>query len=279
MSLNSNEDVSVKRAVLSGLKGFCKICFVVIAVWFFAVASLTVLFPRASAKLYNFFGLKKAEENSLNRIYEKSQNLSDLYNLVIFESSSSNFEQELKYLNILISAENFDDFANKLDSSSITSTTNKSLIPYIANVKSYLANQKLNCLIKLNESKENALTFVYSSLAGEYLNEYTFTTFVEWLKSSNLTSAEKGSEITKFLEMFDSSGKTTDELLKERLSNLKIKVDSETNLNLKIIESHAHMTLCRGRLDAYIMANKNESEISEARAAYTDSLQAYSSLI
>lgn len=264
-----------KNAILKFLKIFA-FCFILCV---YIVSILFFIYPNANVKLFRFLGLKNAEEASLVRVYEKSEKLSDLYNLIVFEDEQANFEKELYYLNILMFDENFDKFCDKLDSSAIQAVgEDKALIPYLCNTKSYLINQKVLCLINLNQTVD---TFVCSMLGEEYLFEYSYTTYVEYIYSMNINNLTKENLITILNETFNlnNESKTVEELLDERIENLKAYTEGELNEVQKIKAYHTLMNLTKGKyLSNLILHGEDDSRTIQAKEEYRAEFLAFNDL-
>ena len=93
MKGTSNEKLLTKKVWLNSLKLFGKIVLAVFFVYFYTIAALFVFVPKFDAKIFKFFGMKKAEEVCYVRIYEKSGSNADLYNLILIESELGNDEK------------------------------------------------------------------------------------------------------------------------------------------------------------------------------------------
>ena len=269
-------NVSVwKNAILTFLKilVFCVIlCFYVVAVLFF-------VYPYANVKLFRFMGLKSAEEASLVQVYNQSESDADLYNLIVFEQEQSSFEKELYYINLLTNSESYNEFCDKLDLSSLNAVgEDKTLIPYICNTRSYLNNQKVLCLVNMNQTVD---TFIHSSLSGDYLFEYSYTTYLEQVYTSNRTIEEKQELINRLYQTYslDDAGVTIIELIANRINNLEQYIQNEENEAKIIIASHTLMNMRRGEYISSIIINGENDELTiQAREVYQTALSNYNNL-
>ena len=120
VEVNANvkpEKVLTKRVWLNGFKLFGKIAFAVIFSLFYFISMMFFISPKVDAKIFKFFGAKKAEEACYIRVYDKSQSKADLYNLILIESELENYDKELYYLNILMNDEEgtFDSEGNWIE--------------------------------------------------------------------------------------------------------------------------------------------------------------------
>ena len=104
---NTNEVYIDKKTWLNSFKTFAKIMLAVVFVFFYLISALFFLAPNFDAKIFNFFGIVRAEEACYEMQYKKSGQLSDLYNLVLFEQEHSNKEKELEYITELMSDDEF----------------------------------------------------------------------------------------------------------------------------------------------------------------------------
>ena len=74
---SKEEKISFKRGLKIGLKTLIA-CFVVIM---FSLTFIFVLFPKFSLKINNSLGLTKLKELNYQMIYNRTDNISDLYNV------------------------------------------------------------------------------------------------------------------------------------------------------------------------------------------------------
>ena len=261
----------------NALKKAAKTLLIVILVGFYVNVMLVALFPRFSVKVYNFMGLTRAEEYSLERVYEKSKDSADLYNLIVFEQMQKNNEKELNYINLLMVSDDYDKFCNELDASAIKTIEDKSLIAHMCNTKGYLINQKVKCLFNLGIGAE---TFIYSNLNSNYLTENSYTTFVGLVFDSNMTAAKKQEAITNLNETFEQSNNnlTIEDLFKERIADIMLERAKVTELVDKVLLEYALMENYKaGYLYNVIMENDVQAETY--RTLYVSSSNDYYNLV
>lgn len=255
---------------------FLKIIGIVVCAFFFVITTLFSLFPSLGTEYYNILGLKKAEELCYERQYQKTDNIADLYNLVVFEQDKNNIKQ-LQYINELMNKKGYADFCRKLNNSALSKTSEKSLIAYAGDVHAYLVNQKVKCLYELNISAE---TFIYSCLKTDNITEQSFASFVELVRKDDVLSKER--KIQKYedlLNTFEADGQILEVLLNNRLLDINNKL-GEMNLseNEKIILQYSLMNDYRACYIVYHTIG-NEVKTSEFETKYNDARNEYNNLI
>lgn len=270
------EEVLVtKKTWLSALKIFAISLACAVFVFFFMIAAFYICSPRVDAKIFNFFGMKKAEEACYVRAYDMSEDNKDLYNLVIFESEQGNFEKELYYLNLLLDNETYAEFCDRLDKSAMNTVTDKSIVAYTCNTNGYLVNQKIKCMYELGFDKGASPTirnYIKTNLEGENLFDNAFITYVEIVNSDNGLSKEVKQEK---LELIYS---VVDTYLTDRFNAIKdyLKRDDISEYQ-RIVAQNALVNI---RKADYIIDTVNESaEVEISKEAYETALQEYNNLI
>ncbi len=259
MTGSTNEVKLDSRVWKNSLKTTAKILAIALVAVFYVFSTLFFISPDFSAKIYNFMGFKKAEEACYIEKYKKDYNIVDLYNLVLFEQRAGNTKSELEYLQILMASDEYEAFCEKLDNSSILNCESKSMIAVVGDVNAYLVNRKVKCLYELNQSAE---TTVLNSLNAGELSEYAFATYVELIKNSELTLAEKVEKYNTLLETtkLGANGQVlvVDELLEDRLSKLDREIAENTNGTKKLILTYTQMKLSYAGYNVYVQLNQNE---------------------
>ena len=138
----AEEKVFDKQIWLNSLKIFGKIFFCLVVSFFYVISVMFFIQPKFDAKIFNYFGLTKAEESCYEQIYRKSNSSVDLYNLILFEQQIGNTNKELLYINELFAKDDYEDFCDKLDKSSIENAgANKTLIATVGDVDSFLISR------------------------------------------------------------------------------------------------------------------------------------------
>ena len=141
-----------------------------------------------------------------------------------------------------------------------------------------LINQKVLCLINLNQTVDS---FVCSMLGDEYLFEYSYTTYVEYIYSMNVNIETKQNLIDDLNITFNlnNDSKTVEELLNERIENLKTYAESELNEMQKIKTHHTLMNLTKGKyLSNLILNGEDDSRTVQAKEEYRAEILAFNDL-
>ena len=286
MQETTKDSVINKNLIKSSLKIFAKVMFCVMVGFFFFVTSMFYLAPKINAKMFNFFGLTKAEESCYVQAYKNSGKTSDLYNLVLFEQEHSNTEKELYYINVLLSKNDYSDFCLKLNSSAIAKTE-KNMYVYVGDVNAYLVNRKLKCMYQLNSkvTYENrsklVVSFVRSCLAGENLTELSFSTYVSLvLQDETLTSQQKVSEFETFENLISTEETvSTRKLLTDREGALINKYINEKSESSKILFANALVKFYKAEYNYFKTLGETENNLQMIEDKYQIMLDAYNKLI
>ncbi|MBQ4541895.1 MAG: hypothetical protein IJA23_03470 [Clostridia bacterium] len=280
VEVNANvkpEKVLTKRVWLNGFKLFGKIAFAVIFSLFYFISMMFFISPKVDAKIFKFFGAKKAEEACYIRVYDKSQSKADLYNLILIESELENYDKELYYLNILMNDEDYEEFYLKLDESAFETITldNIETLVYVCNTNSYLINQKVKCMYHLGFDSVISPTirnYLKTNLEGDFAFESSFLTYVELVYSDDsLSSKEKADRV-------NTAYNAVDDLLQQRLVYLNT-FNSAVNITVKdqIISQHNIVNIRKAK---YMIDVINESgNVGVSKLDYEKALKTYNQLI
>lgn len=266
----------MQMAWLGALKTFGKIMLAVVICFFYATMSVFFISPMSAAKMYNFMGLKRAEEACYVRQYEQDGKILNLYNLVIFEMQQDSFEKELYYLNLLLVNDEYENFCKKLDESSLKSVKNKSLVAYSCNSNSFLINQKVKCMYNLNISSSAIADFVRAKLKNPNTAEYSLTTYVDLILADSTLNETQRQALLKSLYV-DETIKTQ---LDSRISALENMASSnEITIAQKLIYQNALASNAKGKYLLLKAENADETKINEAKDFYENSYKTYRSLL
>lgn len=280
VEVNANvkpEKVLTKRVWLNGFKLFGKIAFAVIFSLFYFISMMFFISPKVDAKIFKFFGAKKAEEACYIRVYDKTQSKADLYNLILIESELENYDKELYYLNILMNDEDYEEFYLKLDESAFETITldNIETLVYVCNTNSYLINQKVKCMYHLGFDSVLSPTirnYLKTNLEGDFAFESSFLTYVELVYSDDsLSSEEKAGRV-------NTAYNAVDDLLQQRLVYLNT-FNSAVNITVKdqIISQHNIVNIRKAK---YMIDVINESgNVGVSKLDYEKALKTYNQLI
>lgn len=268
----SNETRLLTPAVWkNSLFSFFKILVSLFLVLTFFVTLLFFVYPKASVRLFRALNLKNAQEASLVRVYEKSGSNVDLYNLIIFEQNTNQFDKELKYINELSGKDDYDEFCDKLDTSSLNQVKNqKSLVPVLCNTRSFLNNQKMKCLWELGEE---AKTFVHSTLLDDYAYEFSFATYVYYLseKFSGNELKQKYQDLLSTSKIDGGDLISVETLLNSRLEKLLVEKKSEKSEE-KIVRLYSLTNMSKGNYQICLtLYGENNENTINAKQMFTNS--------
>ncbi|MBR2390941.1 MAG: hypothetical protein IKB06_00420 [Clostridia bacterium] len=252
-----------KKIMLNSLKTFSKILICVIFVFFYIISAMFFLKPNFDAKIFNFFGLKKAEESCYVMQYEKTDAAEDLYNLVLFEHDRADCLKELNYINELMVRDDYKEFCDNLDKSIIAGIDEKAMFYSLTTTNDFLIVSKIRCMNELEMSGIPA--FVHSKLSSGDLSETSFVAYVDIIANSNLTDAEKKSKIETLLSVYSVDTKTVGELVDERLTNAMRYVERSTDsVAFRFLVQKAIVETRRANVLVSKMLQKESSEIEAA---------------
>lgn len=256
---------------------FLKIFGAIVCAYFFVITVIFALFPSVMTKFYNTLGFHKAEELCYERQYQKTNDIADLYNLVLFEQDRNNLKQ-LQFINELRSRKEYSEFCEELNKSALEETTEKALIPYVGDVNAYLVNQKVKCLFGLGLGVE---TFIYSELKTTEISEQSFACFVELVKSSqSLSENDKKEKFDNLLDTIElDDGRELSVLVNLRIEKLEEELANESlSQSKKIILSYTLTKTYRACYTVYQTLG-NEVKTEEFKTKYNSALKNYNSLI
>lgn len=279
MASKTKEKLVSSTVWVNALKQFGKCLLSIFFAWYFLIALMFYVSPETDAKIFNFLGLQNAEEKCYMQIYDKTGSNADLYNLIVFEGSIDNYKAQIVFLNELFAKKDYDDFCTKLDLSTIIKLNgeDKELVAYTCNSRSFLLNQKVECLFELNE---NVSTFIYSNLQSDYIKESSFATYVNFIKNSNLSSNEKIQEYQALIgtgTIVQGELVTVGTLVNKRIENIKNELEIETNFYNKVNLRFALMNLCGAKYTISKTA-VGEWEEQTTKAEYENAIKEYNKL-
>ncbi len=269
-----------KKTWLNSFKTFTKIMLAVVFVFFYLISTLFFLAPNFDAKIFNFFGIIRAEEACYEMQYKKSGELSDLYNLILFEQEYSNKEKELEYITELMSDDEYDEFCTKLDVSSVYNAKNKSMYAYVGDVNAYLVNRKIKCLYGLTDKESAIQVEVLKSLKNGKITEYAFATYVDLLKNDKKTTKEDYKALLETFELNDAD-KDVAELLELRIDQIEAMLAS-SNVKGKVSEILLEFSLMKLSYAGYVVYNaigEDDAKTNEFKKLYEDCAGRYANLI
>ena len=249
MEKYSEDNNQVKIGFKIGLRTLA-MCFIALM---FVYCSIFVLFPQTSFKINQKLGLHKVQELNLEKIYKKSGNAGDLYNLIISTQKNGHYKKELKYINEMLDRDDYEDFCDRLDEASLKSIKDKNLVPYSSNVNGYFLSRKVICIYSLK--LDNLETYIYDGLSNGKVTEYGFSTYVDLIYSDeDLTKEEKIEKYNDLMQTSKVSGETLvtlSSLLDERISNINAMLSSVENNDKQIILTYCLMRIYQSKFYIY----------------------------
>ena len=262
-SQNSQEIKLSKKNVFNILKLLLLIFSISIFSFFVFLGAMFFIAPKVDAKIFNFFGIKSAEEACYKQVYKKSNSNADLYNLILFEKQIKNYEKELEYINELKGKSDYKEFCKKMDLTGLDyCQNNKNQYIYFADVNAYFEARKVICKFNLNVNKGinyNILLDLQENLGGDDLTEYSIFEYVNLvLTTDSLTKTEKTNLIKKVSE------NSIIELVIERINNIENKIDTTTDEVELILLQNSLVNHLKSVYYYEIMLNDRETETAVA---------------
>ena len=278
-----------KQVWVSSLKTAAKVLSVCLVAVFYLMSVSFFVFPKTSAKIFNFLGLKKAEESCYVQAYENSGKIEDLYNLVLFEQQCENYEKELYYINVLMKFDGYVEFCEKLDKSAISNikSTEKYMISYVGDTNAYLTNRKIKCMYSLNlrnsyDNRSNSvMEFVRQQLKSGDLKETSFYTYVTLVCSdATLTDSQKKETLTTLYNLTSTNiVDETEYLIDLRIKNLNDMIDECDKIEDKILLQNALVKIHKAHYHLSEQVGRDDSDLTEIEEAYDLAVQDYNNMI
>ena len=208
--------------VFCGLMFFICLCF--------------CLMPQFSLKISGLIGSKRAEEHGYERIYAKSGNNSDLYNLILFNQQEKDLSDELKYINELLSKKDYNEFCKAVDEASLKAVTLKELIPYSCDANAYIRGQKVACMYGLKEDLE---TYVLVQTSAGELSDLSVAVYVDLInEDESLTATQKSEKIISLMNkglIVGGAYSGASEIINKRIDKLKLELLKDNSEAREII--------------------------------------------
>lgn len=237
------------------------------------LVSIFALFPSFSLKINQTLGLKKVQEYNYQMIYDRSGNLADLYNLILYEEKLNHTQKELVCLNEMLASEDYKQFCDAMDEASIKRVGDKKLIPYSANVNGYLVGRKVQCLYMLGS--KNVQSFVYEQTKNGKYKEYSFAVYVDLIASDKtLTTEQKRIVLDDFIELSElDTQKATlvsmEELVKNKIDGLKSLIElKSTSENDKLIFTYELMRFYGANASLYEILSTGANLTEDEKKGY-----------
>ena len=218
------------------------------------------LSPKLSLKISQYLGSASAQEVAYKRIYAKSGKNVDLYNLIQFNQKQNDLSDELKYINELMSKDNYKEFCSALDKASLSQVDSNELIPYMCDVNAYLRSQKVICMYALESEFETYL--LVQTSAGE-LSDLSFAVYIDLIHSDKtLTDTEKLEKIIILMDkgiIVDKEFKDADTIIDLRINEIKEKLTENLDLKDKIIMQYSLVRFYKAK---YLIATYVDDSIA-----------------
>lgn len=192
---------------LTILSTFAKTLIVIIGSIFYLVSVSMSINTSFAIKIYEFFDAKDAVVVCYERVYNKSNSLNDLYNLVQKSIQAGDSKKTNKYIEILQSNSKYLEFCHRVNHS-VKQVTEKKYYAYVGDLDSYLISQNIIALYE-NGKKEKALNLALTDLTNNNIYSTGIATYIDLLM--NDTSLE-----------FETREQNLNALLNEKISNKTI---------------------------------------------------------
>lgn len=287
--LKTTKEESLNKVLVKNvLKSFFKIVLAVVCCFFFLISILFYLAPKFDAKIFNFFGLTKAEEKCYEQIYKNTGSTSDLYNLVVFEMEHNNTREELEFILQLYKVDDYKEFCDKLDASGVKSANgNKSLYIYVADTNAFLKSQEIKCRVEIGIDsrtdgwQNNVASIVRDNLAGDNLTENTFETFVRNVYfSKDLTEIGKQKIANDFWGLITAENSiSSEDLINQRLQKIEEELSVASDVQ-KILLKNSQVQMYAGLYYFSAMKNgDNSTTTRDYKLQHSQYLAEYNTLI
>lgn len=252
MDGSKEKKYDIKRTAKIALKTLLD-SFVVIML---IMCCLFVIFPKTSLEIHEMLGNNKMQEHNYRVIYARSNDIKDLYNLIIFEGYVENCKDELYYIDEMLTRNDYSEFCEQMDKASALEIEKKQLTSYSANVNGYLLSRKVICMYKLGE---NGLeSYIYRQTAGGKLSEYSFSTYVDLVQADeSLTDSQKSEKLSCLMDTMDGINGKLSSLLQKRVDSLKTAI-TQTDNNKKDVLKYTLMRIYAARFYVYDVIGDDE---------------------
>lgn len=284
----AEEKVFDKQIWLNSFKIFGKIFFCLVVSFFYVISVMFFIQPKFDAKIFNYFGLTKAEESCYEQIYNKSNSSVDLYNLILFEQQIGNTNKELLYINELLAKDDYEEFCDKLDKSSIENAgSNKTLIATVGDVDSFLISRKVKCLYQMNRNtkfenrSKSVQEYVRSCLKNGSLTELSFSTYVLLVDGdSSLSENQKKQEFESLNDLISSANNvSTETLLNDREMQLFETINTSSSNAENIIVLNAMVKFYRAKYVFCEKLGESADVLESIESKYDSAVRGYLELI
>lgn len=228
-------------------------------------ASLFTFVPEKLSGVYGNLGMKNAQIAAMQRVYEKSDENGDLYNLVQLCLSNKNYDQAKKYILKLRARKNYSQFVEEVDSTSIEKAT-KDEVAYVVSLDVYLAGQLLMCEYKLG-NKDLAKEMAMNDLSS-IDNKFSFLFSVYYDEVMTDLDMSIGSAKNILMEIYRTEGVKVK--LKDKFDAADYTLESDQRLKIACVYTQINILKTRRNLASFVGEDVSDltSQITELENVY-----------
>lgn len=228
-------------------------------------ASLFTFMPEKLSGVYGNLGMKNAQIAAMQRVYEKSDENGDLYNLVQLCLSNKNYDQAKKYILKLRARKNYSQFVEAVDSTSIEKAT-KDEVAYVVSLDMYLAGQLLMCEYKLG-NKDLAKEMAMNDLSS-IDNKFSFLFSVYYDEVMTDLDMSIGSAKNILMEIYRTEGVKVK--LKDKFDAADYTLESDQRLKIACVYTQINILKTRRNLASFVGEDVSDltSQITELENVY-----------
>lgn len=228
-------------------------------------ASLFTFVPEKLSGVYGNLGMKNAQIAAMQRVYEKSDENGDLYNLVQLCLSNKNYDQAKKYILKLRARKNYSQFVEAVDSTSIEKAT-KDEVAYVVSLDVYLAGQLLMCEYKLG-NKDLAKEMAMNDLSS-IDNKFSFLFSVYYDEVMTDLDMSIGSAKNILMEIYRTEGVKVK--LKDKFDAADYTLESDQRLKIACVYTQINILKTRRNLASFVGEDVSDltSQIIELENVY-----------
>lgn len=228
-------------------------------------ASLFTFVPEKLSGVYGNLGMKNAQIAAMQRVYEKSDENGDLYNLVQLCLSNKIYDQAKKYILKLRARKNYSQFVEAVDSTSIEKAT-KDEVAYVVSLDVYLAGQLLMCEYKLG-NKDLAKEMAMNDLSS-IDNKFSFLFSVYYDEVMTDLDMSIGSAKNILMEIYRTEGVKVK--LKDKFDAADYTLESDQRLKIACVYTQINILKTRRNLASFVGEDVSDltSQITELENVY-----------
>ena len=272
------ENVEVGNTVFST---FMKTFGFLICAVFYVLAIAVCIMPKTSSKFYELFDSKNAVVVCYEKIYEKSGQNADLYNLILKSIDAKNHKLTAKYIKELREKDNYIEFCDEVNSASVSATENK-YIAYVADLDGYLVSQRIVALYSKGSKKTAENEAINDIVYNENIYSFGISAYVDCLMNDeNFTEQEKNQKLIDFYEKVidvNDSQKEISTYIEEKRTEVDLSNAVGNDKVDKILRVYTSLKIDNIKL-LYYEATANETEANAMRLQIEELQDIYADLI